>query len=427
MQTNNARIEVEDLSAVKKKLDITIPGETVKREINSAYQTLKSTANIAGFRKGNIPVNILKARFSDYVQEEVSRKLIERSYPEALRERKLVPVENPHIDIKTPRLEEGRDFTYSVTVEVSPRVEINDYRGMEIKKEKIEVTDKEIEDGLQSLRESRAQFKDVERPANEGDLVQVDFEALINGEPVKNGKGADYPIIIGEKTLLPGFDEALKGTSRGEEKEAEITFPQNYSEGSLAGKAAEFKIKIKAVKEKVTPGLDDEFAKDMECANLDELRGKVKEELVRVKETHDKERMKTEILDKLIEKHSFEVPEALVTRYLGLILNRVIENMRRGDFNPGDEKLSADELKAKYRDMAIRSVKEDIILDEISAKENVQVTEEETEKAVRSLAASRGASYESLMSRIEKEGALEVIKDGMKHEKVFDIIIGASR
>lgn len=426
MQTN-IKVEIEDLSSVKKKLAITIPAEAVKREINEAYQALRSTSSIAGFRKGTAPLSILKAKYGSLIQEDVTKKLIEGSYPRALNEKKLTPVETPKVDLATESIEEGKDFSYTVTVEVNPEINIDGYKGMELKQEDPEVSAQDIEVGLRGLREAAAQFQDVDRAAKDGDLVVVDFEAFLGNEPIKNGKGTDYPAVIGEKTLLPGFDEALRGSSKGEAKETNIKFPDNYSEGHLAGKDGTFKINIKAVKEKTMPELDEEFAKKLGCENLVALSERVRTEIVNHKQAEVKEKVKTEILDKLIEKHQFDVPETLVNRYLGMILNRIIDNMRQGVFAPGDKGLTPEELKVKYRDMAVRSVKEDIVLDHIAAKEKVEASNEEVEESVRKLAEARGASYEALMGRIEREGAMDVIKDGLKHEKVFDIIIGSSK
>ena len=423
----NIKVQVEDITPVKKKLDISVPAETVSREFKAAYQNIRSTASIAGFRKGAAPMNILKARFAGHVQEDVTKRIIESSYSMALSEKQFMPVEAPQIDLKGGELAEDKEFTFSVTVEIQPNVAVDGYRGMELNKESSAVTEEDIEKGVQNLKEAAAQFKEVDRPAQDGDLVVVDFEAFMNGEPVKNGKGEGYPCVIGEKSLLPGFDEALKGVSKGDQKEVDITFPENYSEASLAGKVSQFKLNVKAVKEKGVPEVNEDFAKEMGCENLEALRAKVKEEIEKHKSSEAKERLKNEILDKLIASHPFDVPDALVNRYMGVILNRVIENMRSGMAAPEDRGLNIDQLKEKYRPAAARSVKEDIILDTIAAKEAVQVSLVEVEASVRGIAAQRGVSYESLMSRIQTEGAMEVIKDGLKHEKVFDIIIEASK
>lgn len=420
------KVQIEDLSTVKKRLEVTVPAERVKKEVSTAFQSLKTTVNVAGFRKGAIPVNILRARFGDHVREDVTKQLVESTYVEALKDKGLVPVEMPKIDIKTEKLEEDKDFVYTLTVEITPELDIAEYKGMALKKNPIEVSDKDIEDGLKRLADAKAEYKEVDRPAKAADMITVDFEAFLNNEPIKHSKTSGYNVIIGEKTLLPGFDEALTGASKGDNRDANITFPENYSEQGLGGKTALFKIAVKSVKEKTIPAIDDEFAKDMECENLDALRAKIKAELLNVKETHEKESLKTQILDRLIEKYQFEIPETLVNRYLGMILNRIIDNMRQGNINPGDEKLSPEQLRDKYRELAVRSVKEDLILDAICAKENVQVTEAETDEAIKNIAMARNITFDTLMQRIQKEGAIDVIKDGMKHEKVFDIIIGSS-
>lgn len=423
----NIRVEVEDLTPVKKKLDISVPAETVRKEIDAAYRSMKSTANVAGFRKGSVPLNILKARFAGHVQEDVTRKLIESTYPHALEEKKLMPVEAPSFELKTEKISEDNDFSYSVTVEVQPSVDIDGYKGMELKKEEVTVTEEDIKRGLDNLCKAAGEWVEADRSAENGDMAVVDFEAFLGGEPIKNGKSSDYGCIIGEKTLLPGFDEALKGAKKGEKREFEIKFPENYSETGLAGKTGLFKVVVKSVKEKGTPEVNDDFAKELGLESVEALRAKVREEIEKHKKADAKERLKTEILTRLIEKHPFDVPQALVNRYLGIILGRVIENMKAGVIAPEDKGLDIEKLKEKYAPAAVRSVKEDIVLDYISAKEQVDASSLEVEEAVRNIAAQRGVSYESLMARIEREGALGVIRDGLRHEKVFDIIIEASK
>jgi trigger factor len=320
-----------------------------------------------------------------------------------------------------PGISEGKDFSYAITVEVAPHFEIEGYRGMELKRESTEVTEKDIDEALERLRMSRSQYKEVSRPAQDPDMVVVDFEAAIDGKVIKGSNTSDYSVVIGHRTPLPGFDEALKGASAGEKREVTLAIPKNYSESGLAGRDALFTITVKSVKEKITPALDDEFAKDLECDSLVVLRERTRGDLAKVKKDNEK----TVIMDKLIERYQFDVPEALVNRYLGMTLGRVLDNMRHGFFTQEDMGLTPEALKDKYRPTALRQVREDMILDAIAEKEGVTATNEEYEEAVRNLAQSRGISYDELISRIEKERAVDVIKDGIKHGKVFDIILGA--
>jgi len=419
-------IEVEEISSVKKKVSVTVRAEVVRKEFKTAYKALRSSAAVAGFRKGAVPVSILRARFGARIKEDVANSLIEASYPHALSEKGIVPVVPPEIDASAEDLKEDAPFSYAMSVESAPEVKVEGYKGMELSSQLKEVTDAEVDEGLERLRQGRARYEEVDRAAREGDLVVADFEGTMDGRPIKGSKSEDYPIIIGEKSLLPGFNEALTGASKGDEREAQVGFPENYIEKNLAGKEGRFTIKVKAVKERVVPELDDGLAKDLECEDLEALRKKVASELAEEKKKEEKERLKTEILDRLIEKHPFEVPDALVNKYLGVILNRVASDMKRGIVAPGDEELSPEGLREKYRDKAVRQVREDVILDNISAAEEIKVTQEEFDDAVRHLAGLRGVSFESLKGRIEREGAVEVIKDGLKHEKVFEIIIDAA-
>lgn len=424
---HHIKIEVVDLGPVKKRLNITIPSASIDEELMAAYKDARATAVIAGFRKGAVPLSIIKKRFGDGIRYDLATKMVEKSYIHAIQDTHLVPADRPSVDVKPDTLQEGKDFSYSVVVEVTPEINIDGYLGMELKKEAVEVTDKDVEEGLKGVQDSRAELKDVDRSAKAGDFVTVDFEASVAGSAIEGSKAADYQVVIGERSPVPGFDGELVGLSKGDKKEFTLKFPEKHSREDIAGKDGLFKVSVKSVKEKVLPVLDDEFAKDLDCDNLEQLRGKVREEVVKVKEANDKERLKNEILDKLIEKHAFEVPEVTVNRYLGAILGNLVDNMRNGIITPGIEGLSSDEMKAKYRDVALRRVKEDMVLDAIAAKEKVEVTAKEFEDSIRHLAASRNVPYESLLARIEREGSVDIVRDGLKHEKVFDRIISESK
>ena len=424
---HHINIEVEDLGPVKKRLHITIPSAGVDEELKAAYKDARATAVIAGFRKGAIPLNIIKIRFGESVRYDLATRMVEQSYIHAIQDKHLNPADRPSVDVKPETLQEGKDFSYSVTLEVTPEIIIDGYLGMELRREAVEVTDKDLEEGLKGVQDSRAEFKEADRPAKAGDIVTVDFDVSVEGSEVEGSKAADYQVVIGERTPVPGFDDAIVGLSKGAVKEFTLKFPEKHAREDIAGKDGLFKVNVKSVKEKVLPALDDEFAKDLDCENFEKLKEKVRDEVVKVKEANDKERLKNEILDKLIERHAFEVPEVTVNRYLGVILGNLVDNLRHGIVTPGVAELNSEELKAKYRDVALRRVKEDMVLDAIAAKEKVEVTAEEFEASIRHLAAARNVPFEALLARIEREGSVDIVRDGLKHEKVFDKIISESR
>jgi trigger factor len=421
------KVDIEEISTVKKRLTITVPKETVKSEIDSAYRNLKATASLAGFRKGAVPRGVLQAKFGESVEADVSGRLVEQSYTKAVHDAKLLPTGNPEIDGESIKLNSDADFTFVAITEVSPEVKVEGYIGMELTAESTEVTDSDIDNAITRLQESRVEYVEVDRGADVDDLVNVDFEASVDGVPVKDIKAEDFPVIIGSGNPFPGFDDALKGVVKDAAKEVTLQIPETYQNRDLAEKDALFKITVRTVKEKRLPEIDDEFAKDLNEESLLALKKKVAADLVELKIDTEKERVKNEILDKLIEDHKFELPEGLVNRYHSVILNNIVDNMKAGSIKPEDANLDPDALKAKYRGEAERRVREDIILDTISEAEGIEVPPEEVEKAVKHLAEQRQIPYEALMGRIEQEGSLSVIEDGLKHETVFDLIIAKKK
>ncbi|MBE9529249.1 MAG: trigger factor, partial [Proteobacteria bacterium] len=351
----------------------------------------------------------------------------DRSYTKAVHDAKLSPTGNPEIDGESLKFSPDADFTYVAICEVSPDVKIEGYIGMELTSESTEVTDSDIDDAITRLQESRVEYLEVDRAAADDDLLNVDFEASVDGVPIDDIKAEDFPVVIGSGTPLPGFDEALKGVKAGAAKEVTLQIPETYQNQDLAEKDALFKITVRTVKEKKLPEVDDEFAKDLNEESLEALKKKVSVDLVELKADTEKERVKTEILDKLIEANKFELPEGLVNRYHSVILNNIVDSMKAGNIKPEDANLGPDELKEKYRGEAERRVKEDIVLDAISAAESIEVATDEVEKAVRHLAEQRQIPFESLMGRIEQEGSLSVIEDGLKHETAFDMIIAKKK
>ncbi len=427
MEEKKMSVQTEDLSSVKKRLRITVPAEVVTREIKDAYRNLKSTAALSGFRKGNVPLGVLKARFGEGVTHDVATKLLEGSYSDALEETGLAPIVKPDMDVDLSTLEEGKDFTYGVTFEVTPKIEIDGYRKLPLEKGgKIEVTEANIQGSLKGLQEANIQFKETARAAKKGDLVEVDFEAERNGKTFKDLKADNFPLIAGERGPMPGFAEAAVGLEKGAKLDLTVTIPENYHNKKVAGKDAVFHITVKAVKEKTLPGLDDEFAKELKFENLDKLKERVAEDIRAEKERLQKEALKINILDKLIEANPLEVPEVLVDRYLSLILRNIADNMKSGAVAPEDRGLDPEALKNKYRGLAERRVKEDAVLDSIASKEDVDVTKEEIEAAIRKMAAEKNIPFDALMQGLVREGSIEIIKDGLKHEKVFDLIIASA-
>ncbi|OGP87445.1 MAG: trigger factor, partial [Deltaproteobacteria bacterium RBG_16_48_10] len=307
------KVNVEDISGVKKKVHIEVPEDQVTKEINTIYQDLKKKAKIKGFRPGKVPREILERYFKDYVKGEVLQKLIQDTYPKAFEDSHLHPVSAPVIDPQ--EVEIGKAFQYSAIIEIRPDFKIEGYLGLNIEGKKEEVKDEEVEERVKGLQNLHANLKTVPepRPIQNGDFVILDYEARMEGKPLEEGKALDYTIEVGSGRFIPAFEEKLIGTKPEEEKEIEVSFPEDYGYKKWAGKIITFHVKIKEIKEKVLPPLDDEFARDLgNYSSLEELKAQLKQDLEKEKKLALDRQLKDQLVDQLIQSHPFELPESLV-------------------------------------------------------------------------------------------------------------------
>ena len=422
------KVSIEDLSPIKKKILVEVSSQDVDKEMDAVYQELSEKVSIDGFRKGKVPKGILETRYREYVLGEVVSKVIETSYPQAIRENSLSPVSRPDINVKEG-IERGKPFSYTATVEVKPPIKIEGYIGMELKRETVTADDDdEVEKALEALRERNAYYNEVDRPAQENDAALIDFEGFIDDKPIKNGKTFDFYTVIGAKRLLPDLENAMIGMKKGEEKEVKVKFPAEYSEKELADKEALFKLKVKAVKERDMPKLDDEFAKDLKLDNLAQLKDKIKEGIRLEKEAAERARLKKEILEKLIERNSFETPPSLVANYLQSMISRTMEGIKQGKLKVEDPtEATYEKLRDKYAKVAETRAKEEIVLDAVAKHENISVTAEELDLKVKQIAQQSYQNFDSLKRQLIEQGTDSILMAEILEDKVFDFIIGKAR
>ena len=414
------KIEVEDISPVMKRLTIEVPEDEVTELVNRFYRELKKDVVIEGFRKGRVPESVLRQRFGKRVMSDVAKNLVERTYPQAVKEKGFKPVSTP--DIKMGRCEEGSPFSYTAVVQIKPVIDVKGYEDIECKEVEVDVTDEDVEKSLEQLRQSYGEFHEVEREARKGDMVIVDVELSSRGEKLQGGTRG-YRFILGESARFPEFDTATEGLKSGDTTSFKKNFPEGYHDKLVAGKEVEFHITVKSVKERVLPALDDEFAKTVGFNTLEELKNRVREELKRAKERAERDRIKSEIMDKLIEKNSFELPPSLVDSYFRQIVSNIMEGVRKGVIDPAQQPLTSEEFKARYMRVAEKQARGDIILDAIAEKENIEVTDQEVEGLIKEMAERRGESPEELKENLLKAGIMDAIIDGMRREKVFDFLL----
>jgi trigger factor len=419
MKTN-----VEDISSIKKKVSIEISEDQVTKEVDSFYKELGRKAKIKGFRPGKVPRNILERHFKDYVKAEVLQKLIRETYPTALSETNLHPVSDPMID--PGDLESGKPFQYSATLEVKPEIKLEGYLGLNIEGKKEEVKDEEVEERLKSLQNLHANLKTIQeaRPIQNGDFVIVDYEARMDGKPLEEGRAVDFTVEVGSGRFIPAFEEKLIGLRSEEEREIEVTFPEDYGYKKWAGKTISFHVKIKEIKEKILPVLDDEFAKDLgDYSSLEELKVKLKEEIEREKKLALERQLKDQMVDQLLQKNTFEIPESLVGEQLKALVSNTKLRLATQGVSLDKLGVSEEKLQEDYRETAMRQVRTFLILEKIAGQEGITVTDEEVEDRLKEISERTHQKFDVVKRYYEKNGLIPEVEAGIMNEKTLNFLL----
>jgi len=418
------RIEIEDLSPVEKKLTVTIPKESVLSEMDFGYKDLGKKVKVKGFRKGKVPRGILKRHYEKQVEEEVITKLVNDSYPKALKENKIVPVSQPTID--NGSVEEGKEFTYSAKFEVKPELEVKGYIGIEFHKKRLYVSEEDTDNKLSELQQSHAQLQELDdpRPIEAADFIVVDYQGFLGDEPIEGEEVSDHLVELGSGSFSPKFEEHFLGLKKGDEKSFEVILPEDYNNKDLAGKEATFKVKIKGIKEKIVSELNDDFAKDLgEYDTLNELREKIRENLENMERLRIESDVREKILDKLVEENSFEVPPSLVDQHLLYMINDMHMRLAFQGLTMEQVGHSFDSLKEQYKSQAEKEVKCSLLLEEIAKKESIEVDEKDIEDRVTEIADRAGQDIEKIRSHYNEKEARERLESGLLTEKTLDFII----
>ncbi|MFP4309396.1 MAG: trigger factor [Desulfococcaceae bacterium] len=390
------QVSVENLSSVKKVLHIEVPEEEVTREVNRAYNELKRTAKIKGFRPGKAPRAVLERHFRKDVDADVASKLIQESFADAVRDGDLRIVGQPRID--PPDLSYRAPYRFDATVEVVPELGPVDYRNLSLRKTEYNVTEADIENQLEALRKNVAEQRTVaeDRPLAEGDFALVDFEALQDGksfEPL--GTAENVTLKMGENTIAPGLDAHLIGLNVGDERTFEFTFPEDHKNPDVAGQTVQFRVKLNEIREEVLPPVDDELAKKFgKFESLEELREEISKNMTEGYEKRTEQELNEQLFSGLLERVSFEVPDALIEAELDGIVQETERGFSQRNMSLEDAGISQADLRERYRDTAESQVRRYLILQKVIEQEGLSATEEEVEAGLAEMARRFGHPVE---------------------------------
>lgn len=423
-------LTVENLEKNMAKLTITVPAADFEQAMKESYNKQKGKISVPGFRKGKVPQAYLEKMYGpEMFYEDAANSCMENSYPGALDECELDVVSRPEIDIT--QMEKGKDFIYTATVAVKPEVTLGEYKGVEIEKVDVEVTDEDVQAELLNVQKQNARNIPVEdRAAKLDDEVTIDFEGFVDGESFEGGKGENYQLTLGSHSFIDTFEEQIVGKTVGEEFDVNVTFPEDYQAADLAGKPAVFKCKLNGIKETELPELDDEFASEVsEFDTLDEYKADLKSTLQVKKEKAAKNTKEGLVIDKIIENAQMELPEPMIETQKEQMLNEFAQQISYQGLSIEQYFQFTGMTKEKFLETAApeaeRRIKSRLVLEAIAKTEDIQVSEEELSEELKKMAEMYQMDLEQLTGLVG-DSERDAIKQDIAVQKAVDLVTEAA-
>ena len=425
------KVTVEDLSSVKKVMHIEIPQAEVVRELDSAYAQLKKTAKIKGFRPGKTPRSVLERLYGKEVKADVSGKLIQSAFMEALKETQLKIVGSPEVD--PPELDGQQSYAFDAKVEVNPEIADVEFKGLKLTKTKYEASDEEVDAQLKLLQKNLAKREKIaeDRPLQLDDVAVIDYEGFKDGEPFEPTKRTENFILkLGSGQIVKDLDDGLVGMRTGEERQVEVTFPDDYFSKALIGQKVVFKVRLNEIRTETLPDLNDDFARSIsdQYESLDILKTKIRENLSSGYEKRVEQELNEQIFQQLIQQTEFEVPDTLVDAELEHILNDAERSFEQNNRTLEDAGLSREGLAKTYRPTAEKQVRRHLILNKIIEQEKMSLPDEELDQAFQEMADSFQQPVEHVKGYYsQNKDGLEFFKHTLLEKKALKIIIDSGR
>lgn len=411
--------KVEELGKSMVKLTIEVAAEEFEKAMETAYQKNKNKLSVQGFRKGKAPRAMIEKMYGAGIfYEDAANEVIPDAYEKAAVESGLDIVSRPEIDLV--QVEKGKEFIFTAEVAVKPEVTLGEYKGVEVEKAEVAVTEEEIDAELNRVREQNARILSVEdRPVADGDEVVIDFEGFVDGVAFAGGKGEDYKLVIGSHSFIDTFEEQLIGKNIGDDVEVNVTFPTEYHAEELAGKPAMFKVKVKAITAKELPELDDEFAVDVsEFDTLAEYKEDIKKNLLEKKEKEAKFAKEDAVVDKIIEGATMEIPDAMIDTQTRQMAEEYAQRLQMQGLNLEQyfkfTGMNANSFMENLKPQALKRIQCRLVLEAVVKAESIAVSEEELDKEFETMA----QNY-----RMEKDKLVELVGEKEKEQIKMDIAV----
>jgi trigger factor len=411
------KIDISEITSVQRKIQVELPPEIVSTEFSKAYRALGKSVRVKGFRAGKAPRSVLQRIYGDEIKGQVRSQLVEESLGEIIKERNLQIVSRPEIEAN--ELEEGRPFSFSAVFEIKPEIQVKDYFGIEVEKVRLAISEEQVEQALERLRESHARLEPVEDRdvAERGDFVTLDFEGSMGDRPFAGGKGENYVMEIGSGQALPQFEEGVAGCKIGERRQVRVDYPDNYPNREIAGKPVDFSVVLREIKRKVLPQLDDEFAKDHgECGSLEELKTTIRSRLENELKHIQDEQLKEQVVGRVIEKNSFTPPPSMVERQTRYLIERQ-QNRGSGQTSAESEAgVSMEEIRRNLEPRAVRQVQATLLVEKIAQLENIGVADKDVQERIDQVARAAGERAKTIREYYSRPES----RDELRAQLAFD-------
>ena len=412
------QVSLETTRGLERRMKVQVPAERVEREVEDRLKSLSKRAKIDGFRPGKVPMNVVKQRFGDQVRSEVVTDLLQSSFNEALAQQKLNPAGGPRIDSVSNA--PGKDLEFTAMFEVYPEVKLAGLDGIKVERPVAEVTAEDIEAMVDNLRHQRASWEAVERAAGDGDRVVIDFEGTLDGVPFPGGKGEKVAVVLGEKRMLPDFEQGLSGIKTGESRELDVHFPDDYQAKELAGKLAHFKVSAQGVEGRVLPVLDDAFATSfgIQEGGIEQLRSEVADNMRRELDDTVRRRLKDQALDALLAANKLELPKALVDDEIERLRHDALARI-----GVRDPKKASELPRELFEEQAVKRVTLGLLVGEIINQQRLTVDEKRVEERLHRMASEYSKPAEAVRSFRSNKDILRQVETLVLEEQAVDWLL----
>ena len=424
-------LQVEKMEKNMAKLTIEVSAEDLDKAMEGAYKKAKNRISIPGFRKGKAPRKMIEKMYGKGVfLEDAVNALLPEHYSKAAAESELEIVSQPKIDVV--QMEPGKDFIFTAEVAVKPEVTLGEYKGLEVPKTEISVTDEEVDAEVKKEQEKNSRTITVEdRAAQKDDIVTIDFEGFTDGVAFEGGKGSDYPLTIGSNTFIPGFEDQLIGANTGDHVEVKVTFPEEYQAKELAGKEAVFQCDVKKIEAKELPELDDDFAKDVsEFDTLAEYKENVKKELTEKKEAEAKTAKENAVIDKVIENAQMEIPEAMIDTQCRQMMDDFGRRMQSQGLSMEQyfqfTGQSMDKMMEDMKPQALKRIQTRLVLEKVVETENIEASEDEINEEISKMAEMYKMEADKVRELLGEQG-LGQMKEDLAVQKAVTMLADAAK